>query len=106
MNLISGSVVGPAFGSGGRAGLVEVNLPAAEWLGENTPFRQTVVLRGVTATSKIDLQASGEILLQLRQMGCALYAVNEDGIVTVHAIGQRPMLDLTLQATVTEVNTW
>jgi hypothetical protein len=44
-----------------------------------------------------------EQLEQMRCAGLALAAVNDNGLVTVLAFGARPGEDMTLQATVTEV---
>ena len=82
---------------------VELTLPQDAWKGAVSPWSQTVEVPGAGLTSKIDLQPDPEQLEQMRWAGLALAAVNDNGLVTVLAFGARPGEDMTLQATVTEV---
>ena len=82
---------------------VELTLPQDAWKGAVSPWSQTVEVPGAGLTSKIDLQPDPEQLEQMRCAGLALAAVNDNGLVTVLAFGARPGEDMTLQATVTEV---
>ena len=82
---------------------VEMTLPEDAWKGAVSPWAQTVEIPGAGLTSKIDLQPDPERLEQMRRLGMALAAVNDNGLVTVLAFGARPGEDMTLQATVTEV---
>ena len=82
---------------------VELTLPQDAWKGAVSPWSQTVEVPGAGLTSKIDLQPDPEQLEQMRCAGLALAAVNDNGLVTVLAFGSRPGEDITLQATVTEV---
>ena len=82
---------------------VELTLPQDAWKGAVSPWSQTVEVPGAGLTSKIDLQPGPEQLEMMRCAGMALAAVNDNGLVTVLAFGARPGEDMTLQATVTEV---
>lgn len=82
---------------------VELSLPADAWKGAVSPYAQEAAVDGVGLTSKVDLQPDPEQLERMRSLGMALMAVNDNGLVTVYALGQKPGEDLTLQATVTEV---
>ena len=82
---------------------VEVSLPGDGWKGALSPYSQTIAVEGVGLTSKVDLQPGPEQLEQMRVLGMALAAVNDNGLVTVLAFGAKPQVDMTLQATVTEV---
>ena len=82
---------------------VELTLRADAWRGAVSPWSQTVEVPGAGTTSKIDLQPGPDLLEQMRGLGIALAAVNDGGLVTVLAFGARPEADMTLQATVTEV---
>lgn len=82
---------------------VELTLREDAWKGAVSPWSQTVEVPGAGLTSKIDLQPDQERLEQMRVLGMALAAVNDNGLVTVLAFGARPEVDMTLQATVTEV---
>ena len=83
--------------------VVERTLQADAWRGAVSPWSQTVEVPGAGSTSKIDLQPDQERLEWMRGRGMALAAVNDSGLVTVLAFGARPGEDITLQATVTEV---
>ena len=82
---------------------VEVTLRGDDWRGAVSPWSQTVEVPGAGLTSKIDLQPDPDQLERMRCLGMALAAVNDSGLVTVLAFGARPEEDMTLQATVTEV---
>lgn len=56
-----------------------------------------------TVRSRIDLQPSPEQLAIFHAKDVTFTVVNEDGVVTVYAIGVRPEQDYTIQCTVTEV---
>ena len=82
---------------------VEVNLAAADWKGAVSPYSQAITASGITAASRVDLQPGVELLEEMRLTGCSLAAENDNGMVTVYAFGCKPLEDITLQATVTEV---
>ena len=82
---------------------VELTLSADAWKGAVSPRSQPVEVPGVGLTSKVDLQPDPEQLEKMRCLGMALAAVNDNGLVTVLAFGGKPEEDMTLQATVTEV---
>lgn len=82
---------------------VELTLAADLWKGAISPYTQTVAVEGAGVTSKVDLQPDARQLEQLRSLGVSLAAMNDNGLVTVYAFGSAPPGELTLQATVTEV---
>ena len=82
---------------------VEITLLQDAWKGAISPWSQAVAVDGVGQTSKVDLQPDPAPLEQMRCRGMALAAVNDNGLVTVFALGQKPEGDMTIQATVTEV---
>ena len=98
---ISVSMAGPFGGGGGTAAkLRNITLPAANWKGGESPYYQVVDVEGVSVNSKVELQASAETFYN---KAIALTAVNEEGVVTVYASGDKPTDDYTIQATITEV---
>lgn len=100
---ITVTLEGP-FGNAGSAVLLrQLNLPAANWKGAVSPFFQSVELADLTVRSKVDLLPSFQQLENFRQKELAFTTENNDGILTVYAIGQCPGEDLTFQAAVTEV---
>ena len=96
-------LAGPFGSVGGAVKLTEVTLPAANWKGAVSPFSQTVAVEGISTGSRIDLLPSAAQLELLRAGGTALLAGNEEGTVTVYALGTKPTADMTVAATILEV---
>lgn len=86
------------------ASIATVSLPASAWVGSGNLYSQVVDVPGATENSQVDLTPSVEQLAIFYDKSLAFVAENEDGVVTVYAIGQKPENDYTIQATVTEVN--
>ena len=80
-----------------------VNLPAANWTGSGNLYSQVVSIAGVTENSQVDLTPSVEQLVAFYEKDLTLVTENDDGVVTVYAIGQKPQNDYTIQVTITEV---
>ena len=89
--------------SGSAAGIGEVTLRAAGWVGEDSPYSQVVEIEGVTENSQVDLTPSVEQLSAFYHKDLAFVTENDGGVVTVYAIGQKPENDYTIQVTITEV---
>ena len=85
------------------ARIADVRLPASAWVGTESPFSQIVTIEGVTDRTKVDLTPSVAQLVIFRQKDLAFVTENEDGVVTVYAIGDKPANDYIIQATLTEV---
>ena len=83
---------------------VTITLYASEWLENNGRYSQTITIPNTTPYSKVDLQPSAEQLSVFHKKDIAFVAENDDGIVTVYCIGQRPTNDYTIQAIITEVD--
>lgn len=81
----------------------EVVLLASAWEGENSLYSQVVTIPGITENSKVDLLPSVEQLAIFYTKNVAFVTENEDGIVTVYAIGDNPTNDYTMQVQITEV---
>ena len=88
----------------GMAAIGEVTLYADRWVGENNLYSQVVTVSAVTPNSQVDLTPSVEQLAIFYNKDLAFVTENEDGVVTVYAIGQKPTNDYTIQVTITEVN--
>lgn len=80
-----------------------VTLYASAWVGETSPYEQVVVIPGVTTHTKVDLQPTVAQLNTLRALSIGFFAVNEEGVVTVYAVGHKPTEDFTFQVTTMEV---
>ena len=83
--------------------IANVTLLASGWKGTASPYSQVVAIDGITANSQVDLTPSVEQLVTFHQKDLALVTENDDGVVTVYAIGDKPTADYTMQATITEV---
>lgn len=81
----------------------EVTLLASAWAGSGNLFSQVVTIDNVTKNSQVDLTPSVEQLAVFYEKDLALVTENDDGVVTVYAIGQKPENDYTIQVTITEV---
>lgn len=97
-------LAGPFSGGGSSGKLVEITLPFANWKGAKSPYSMTLTIEGLIQRSRIDLWPSVSNLERLRIMGTGLCTENDDGTVTVYAIGNKPDEDITIQASITEVS--
>ena len=92
-------------GGTGDAGVTlgSITLAAGGWSGSG-PYAQTAALAGLPAAALVNLQPTAEQLMLLQQQGVTvLTAANQDGVLTVYALGAAPQDELTLQVTVTPV---
>ena len=98
------SMEGPFGSSGGAAvKLAEITLLASAWKGAESPYSQVVEVESVSVNSKVDLQPSVAQLEIFHEKDIAFSTENDGGVVTVYAIGDKPMNDYTIQATIMEV---
>lgn len=84
--------------------VAEVTLLASAWEGAGSPYSQVVDIEGVTPYSQIDLTPNVEQLVVFYDKDLTFVTENEDGVVTVYSIGQKPENDYTIQVTITEVS--
>ena len=79
---------------------------STNWNGDASPYTKTVTISGITANSKVDLQPDATAIAQMADDGTvALYIANDNGTLTAYAVGEKPTAEMTIQATITEVNT-
>lgn len=89
----------------GKTGrIVYVDLIAANWEGDASPYSQVVTVEGATNRSQVDLTPSAEQLAAFHSKDLTFVTENDNGEITVYAIGQKPTNNYTIQATVTEVD--
>jgi hypothetical protein len=91
-------------GEAKAAYIAYIDLLSAKWQGGDNLYSQIVDIAGVTEYSKVDINPSVEQLAIFYKKDIAFTTENEDGVVTVYCIGQKPMDDYTMQVTITEVN--
>lgn len=84
--------------------LTSITMPAASWSGASNPYSQVVVCNGVNVNSKLDLQPTPAQIVELQDAEISLMATNNQGVVTVWAIGDKPTFDMTMQVLITEVS--
>lgn len=87
-----------------KSRIAYVELLAANWVGSGNLHSQAVEIDGVTENSQVDLTPSIEQLVIFYEKDLGFVTENEDGVVTVYAIGQKPENDYTIQVTITEVD--
>ena len=80
-----------------------VTMYANKWVLTDSGYSQIVSMNGVTVNSKIDLQPTPDQLAELVESEISLTTGNDNGTVTVYAIGGKPDADCTMQALITEV---
>ena len=80
-----------------------VTVYADRWSGDNRKYFQIVNIEGVTENSKVDLCPSPEQLDDFGDTHVSLTLVNDGGTVTVHARGDMPTKDHTLDVFITDV---
>ena len=89
--------------AGSTATIGTVNLLASKWVGSGNLYSQVVSITGVTKNSQVDLTPSVEQLVAFYEKDLTFVTENDDGVVTVYAIGQKPANDYSIQVTITEV---
>lgn len=90
--------------TGSKLTIGAVELLADKWVGGGNLYSQVVAIDGVTPYSQIDLTPSVEQLAIFHDKDLAFVTENEDGVVTVYAIGDKPLNDYTMQVTIKEVS--
>lgn len=89
---------------GASARLSSITLSSSAWKTDAENLHSQVVsISGITEYSKVDLLPSVEQLAIFHNKDVAFVTENEDGVVTVYAIGDKPTTDYTMQVSITEV---
>ena len=88
-----------------RIKIGEVTLLASAWKKvADKLYSQVASIDGVTENSQVDLTPDVQQLLVFYEKDIQFVTENEDSVVTVFAIGQKPTNDYTIQVTITEVS--
>jgi hypothetical protein len=90
--------------TGSKARIGVATLRASAWVGKDNLYSQVVNIDGVTKNSQVDLTPNVQQLLVFYEKDLSFVTENDEGIVTVYAIGQKPANDYTIQVTITEVD--
>lgn len=90
--------------AGSKLTLGIVELLADRWISKNENLHsQVVTIEGATPYSQVDLTPSVEQLVAFYEKDLTFVTENEEGVVTVYAIGQKPTNDYSIQVTIKEV---
>jgi hypothetical protein len=84
--------------------IAEVTLLASAWEGDAGLYSQVVEIDGTTEYSQVDLKPSAEQLDIFNNKEIGFVTENEDGVITVYLIGNKPENDYAIQVSITEVN--
>lgn len=84
--------------------IAEVTLLSSKWIGSARLYAQVVAIDGITEYSQVDLKPSIEQLAIFHNKDIAFVTENEDGVVTVYVLGDKPADDYTIQVSITEVS--
>lgn len=90
--------------TGSKLTIGVVELFADKWVGSTSPYSQVVEVPGATPYSQVDLTPNVEQLAIFYDKDLTFVTENEDGVVTVYAIGDKPSNDYTIQVTIKEVS--
>ena len=90
-------------GSADAPKLTTVTMLASAWEGDSNPYSQVVTCSGVNVNSKLDLQPTPNMIVELQDAEISLMLTNNQGVVTAWAIGNKPTEDYTIDALITEV---
>ena len=83
---------------------VTINLLATNWIEvSDNKYSQIVSVSDATEYSKVDLQPTPEQLVTFSEKDITFVTENDNSVVRVYCIGQKPTNDYSMQATVTEV---
>lgn len=83
---------------------VSISFPAANWTESDVGYTQTVTVEGGNANTLVSLQPSaGQMYLMMEDGVVAIMVNNLDGAFVASVVGEAPTTDMTIQATLTEV---
>lgn len=101
---MDGPFSGGGSGGGSNVSMDTLNVPASTWKGGESPYSQVVSVVGLTINSKIDIQLSAEQMQLFHNKNVSFTVVNDKGVVTIYAIGDKPDVNCEFQITLTEVD--
>lgn len=86
--------------------IADVELLASAWKTTEIPYlySQIINIPGTTEFSQVNLNPSVEQMAVFYEKNLTFMTENENGIVTVYAIGQRPLNDYVIQTVIREVS--
>lgn len=82
--------------------IINITIPAASWVGTG-PYSQILDIKSATASTKLDIQADADTMATILSRGYCMSIKNDNGEITIHAIGTKPTVDLNVQLLAIEV---
>lgn len=82
--------------------IINITIPATSWVGTG-PYSQTLDIKSATASTKLDIQADADTMATILSKGYCMSIKNDNGEITIHAIGTKPTVDLNVQLLAMEV---
>ena len=82
--------------------IINISIPAASWVGTG-PYSQTLQINSATPSTKFDIQADSDTMTTILSKGYCMSIKNDNGQITIHAIGTKPTVDLNIQLLAMEV---
>lgn len=83
--------------------IINTTISAASWVGTG-PYSQSLTIGSATASTKFDIQADVDTMSTILNNGYCMSIKNDNGLVTIYAIGTKPAVDLNVQLLSTEVS--
>lgn len=83
--------------------VADIDLLSSAWIGDVSPYSQVVSIADITEYSQVDITPNIDQLSIFYDKDLSFVTENENGVVTVYAIGDKPNNDYTIQVTITEV---
>lgn len=81
-----------------------LSIPTSGWIGEG-PYTQAVTIPDGNSSTKVDIQVDDNVIQQMIDDNVsALYISNTNGVFTIHAVGEKPSVDLIIQISCSEAN--
>jgi hypothetical protein len=96
------NMVSVSMGKVARLG--SVTLLASAWEGSGNLYSQEIKIGGITKYSQINLTPTVSQMATFYEKDITFITENDEGVVTVYVIGQKPQNDYTIQASIVEVN--
>lgn len=95
---------GPFSGSGGTAEkITHIYISKDYWKGATSPYSQEIEIPNASVNSKVEIQLDAEQLERLSQQRFTMLVGNSGGEFTVYAVGDKPLSDIYLQISLTDV---
>ena len=80
-----------------------INLVASKWQGSASPYSQVVAIDGATKNSFVEFCFSTDQIETFKTKDITFTVKNDNGVITVNCVGQKPTADYRLQVKITEV---